>query len=280
MSHRTCGSSPPCTRHPIHACAPVCCVLVVFSSPVLSSTSSHRSPSSPSRCSPQRSTRGPGPIPCATSAWGPWSHPTMRHPSQNMHHFVIAQPSVVSGLHPPDLAAIAARFLPTLKDSPQLLLLRLGVIRFQVHSPGHLLRRFPSGWTVRKPCCLPCRALGVSDTPKRPPRCRPSSGCPAVLPQGHCSSVACSRNLVHPSPWRSPAADPLSTLRSPARTCLRQPAVLTATVTTAVAQAPLWTGAESPYGLQIGGEHDCHAERPGHRDWGCDDSDFIPLDLD
>ena len=30
MSHRTCGSSPPCTRHPIHACAPVCCVVVVF----------------------------------------------------------------------------------------------------------------------------------------------------------------------------------------------------------------------------------------------------------
>ena len=28
------GSSPPCTRHPIHACAPVCCVLVVFSSTV------------------------------------------------------------------------------------------------------------------------------------------------------------------------------------------------------------------------------------------------------
>ena len=34
MSHRTCGSSPPCTRHPIHACALVCCVVVVFSSPV------------------------------------------------------------------------------------------------------------------------------------------------------------------------------------------------------------------------------------------------------
>ena len=30
MSHRTCGSSPPCTRHPIHACAPVCCVVVVL----------------------------------------------------------------------------------------------------------------------------------------------------------------------------------------------------------------------------------------------------------
>ena len=29
-----CGSSPPCTRHPIHACAPVCCVVVDFSSTV------------------------------------------------------------------------------------------------------------------------------------------------------------------------------------------------------------------------------------------------------
>ena len=29
VSHRTCGSSPPCTRHPIHACAPVRCVVVV-----------------------------------------------------------------------------------------------------------------------------------------------------------------------------------------------------------------------------------------------------------
>ena len=81
-SHR--GSSPPCTRHPIHACAPVCCVVVVFSSLLLSSTSSHRSPSSPSRCSPQSSTRGPGPTPCATSAWGPWPLLTTRHPSQVM----------------------------------------------------------------------------------------------------------------------------------------------------------------------------------------------------
>ena len=31
-SHR--GSSPPCTRHPIHACAPVRCVVVDFSSTV------------------------------------------------------------------------------------------------------------------------------------------------------------------------------------------------------------------------------------------------------
>ena len=88
VSHRTCGSSPPCTRHPIHACAPVCCVLVVFSSPVLSSTSSHRSPSSPSWCLPQSSTRGPGPTPCATSAWGPWSHLTMRHPHIVLFEFV------------------------------------------------------------------------------------------------------------------------------------------------------------------------------------------------
>ena len=59
------------------------CVASWLFSPRLSlfSTSSHRSPSSPSRCSPQCSTRGPGPTPCATSAWGPWSHPTMRHPS-------------------------------------------------------------------------------------------------------------------------------------------------------------------------------------------------------
>ena len=49
-----------------------------------SSTSFRRSPSSPSRCLPQSSTRGPGPTPCATSAWGPWSHLTTRHPSQVM----------------------------------------------------------------------------------------------------------------------------------------------------------------------------------------------------
>ena len=61
----------------------LCLALWLFS-PRLSlfSTSSHRSPSSPSRCLPQCSTRGPGPTPCATSAWGPWSPPTMRHPSQ------------------------------------------------------------------------------------------------------------------------------------------------------------------------------------------------------
>ena len=29
VSHRTCGSRPPCTRHPIHACALVRCVVVV-----------------------------------------------------------------------------------------------------------------------------------------------------------------------------------------------------------------------------------------------------------
>ena len=42
VSHRTCGSRRPCRRHPIHACAPVCCVVVVFSStrlrPLLRST--------------------------------------------------------------------------------------------------------------------------------------------------------------------------------------------------------------------------------------------------
>ena len=34
VSHRTFGSRPPCTRHPIHACALVRCVVVVLSSPV------------------------------------------------------------------------------------------------------------------------------------------------------------------------------------------------------------------------------------------------------
>ena len=59
------------------------CVASWLFSPRLSlfSTSSHRSPSSLSWCSPQSSTRGPGPTPCATSAWGPWSLLTMRHPS-------------------------------------------------------------------------------------------------------------------------------------------------------------------------------------------------------
>ena len=59
------------------------CVALWLFSPRLSlfSTSSHRSPSSPSRCSPQCSTRGSGPTPCATSAWGPWPLLTTRHPS-------------------------------------------------------------------------------------------------------------------------------------------------------------------------------------------------------
>ena len=35
VSHRTCGSRPPCTRHPIHACAPVRCVVVVSLHPSL-----------------------------------------------------------------------------------------------------------------------------------------------------------------------------------------------------------------------------------------------------
>ena len=50
--------------------------------PSLFSTSFHRSPSSPSRCSPQCSTRSLGPTPCATSAWGPWPLLITRHPSQ------------------------------------------------------------------------------------------------------------------------------------------------------------------------------------------------------
>ena len=51
---------------------------------LLSSSSSLRSTSSPSRCSSQSSTRGPGPNPSATSAWGPWPLLTTRHPSQNI----------------------------------------------------------------------------------------------------------------------------------------------------------------------------------------------------
>ena len=64
------------------------CVASWLFSPRLSlfSTSSHRSPSSLSRCSPQSSTRGPGPTPCATSAWGPWPLLTTRHPSQEQWH--------------------------------------------------------------------------------------------------------------------------------------------------------------------------------------------------
>ena len=48
------------------------------------STLFRRSSSSPSRCLPQSSTRGSGPTPCATSAWGPWPLLTTRHPSQVM----------------------------------------------------------------------------------------------------------------------------------------------------------------------------------------------------
>ena len=63
----------------------LCVALWLFSlhlSP--SSTSFHRSPSSPSRCSPQCSTRSLGPTPCAISAWGPWPLLTTRHPSQDV----------------------------------------------------------------------------------------------------------------------------------------------------------------------------------------------------
>ena len=50
--------------------------------PSPSSTLFRCSPSGPSRCLPQSSTRGSGPTPCATSAWGPWPLLTTRHPSQ------------------------------------------------------------------------------------------------------------------------------------------------------------------------------------------------------
>ena len=46
-----------------------------------SSTLFRCSPSGPSRCLPQSSTRGSSPTPCATSAWGPWPLLTTRHPS-------------------------------------------------------------------------------------------------------------------------------------------------------------------------------------------------------
>ena len=69
-----------------HPCMCTCVLRCGLFSPRLSlfSTSSHRSSSSPSRCSPQCSTRGSGPTPCATSAWGPWPLLTTRHPSQVM----------------------------------------------------------------------------------------------------------------------------------------------------------------------------------------------------
>ena len=70
------ASSHPCMYTCVLRCG---CFLLACP---LFSTSSHRSPSSPSRCSSQSSTRGPGPNPCATSAWGPWPLLTRRHPSQ------------------------------------------------------------------------------------------------------------------------------------------------------------------------------------------------------
>ena len=50
--------------------------------PSPSSTLFRCSPSGPSRCLPQSSTRGSSPKTCATSAWGPWPLLTTRHPSQ------------------------------------------------------------------------------------------------------------------------------------------------------------------------------------------------------
>ena len=75
-----------CVIHIIHAGALVVGVLSCLSSSLcpLFSTSSYRSSSSPSWCSPQRPTRGPCQTPCATPAWGAWSHPTTSHPSQVM----------------------------------------------------------------------------------------------------------------------------------------------------------------------------------------------------
>ena len=61
----------------------LCVALWLFSlHPSPSSTLFRCSPSGPSRCLPQSSTRGSSPTPCATSAWGPWPLLTTRHPSQ------------------------------------------------------------------------------------------------------------------------------------------------------------------------------------------------------
>ena len=80
MSHRTLAQDRLARVIPsmhVHLCV----ALWLFSlHPSPSSTSFRRSPSGPSRCSPQSSTRGPGPNPCATSAWGPWPLLTTRHP--------------------------------------------------------------------------------------------------------------------------------------------------------------------------------------------------------
>ena len=80
MSHRTVAQVRLARVIPsmhVHLCV----ALWLFSlHPSPSSTLFRCSPSSPSRCLPQSSTRGSGPTPCATSAWGPWPLLTTRHP--------------------------------------------------------------------------------------------------------------------------------------------------------------------------------------------------------
>ena len=88
VSHR--GSSLSSVRHPIHACAPVRCVVVVLFTRLLflfvpllffrpfqmSSSKFHERLKSKD---------------CATSAWGPWPLQTTRHPSQlarSIHHSI------------------------------------------------------------------------------------------------------------------------------------------------------------------------------------------------
>ena len=81
MSHRTVAQDRLARVIPsmhVHLCV---ALWLISLHPSPSSTSFRRSPSGPSRCSPQSSTRGPGPTPCATSAWGPWPLLTTRHPS-------------------------------------------------------------------------------------------------------------------------------------------------------------------------------------------------------
>ena len=75
------SSSP---RHSIHAWSSVRCVWWLFSSPISFSSLFCRSSSSPSRRPSPLSTRSSCPKTRATSAWGPWSAMTTRHPSQSV----------------------------------------------------------------------------------------------------------------------------------------------------------------------------------------------------
>ena len=89
VSHR--GSSLSSVRHPIHACAPVRCVVVPLRSVALL-------PALP-ECLPPSSTRGSSPKTCATSAWGPWPLLTTRHPSQYLYRYVLIYAYVCMYMH-------------------------------------------------------------------------------------------------------------------------------------------------------------------------------------